>query len=217
MGCGATGTLRRCWRECEIPSTQENIWAVPWKVKRNTYYMTQQFWYLGIYPRKMKTQVHIKTCILMLAAALIAIPPSWKVLEQPNEHLSCLFSLWKVETWQYSFSCLSNVNLACSPSLLSNHSICFLLFTFFCRVEDVSLLKLFALKYAPKCWHFQTWGFWLDIPGASDGKESAAMQETQIWSLGREDPLEKEMAAYSSILAWEIPWTEEPGGLQSMG
>ena len=38
-----------------------------------------------------------------------------------------------------------------------------------------------------------------------------------IWSLGREDPLEKEMATHSSILAWKIPWTEEPGGLQSLG
>ena len=43
------------------------------------------------------------------------------------------------------------------------------------------------------------------------------MQETRAQSPGREDPLEKEVAAYSSILAWEIPWTEEPGGLQSMG
>ena len=43
------------------------------------------------------------------------------------------------------------------------------------------------------------------------------MQERQVQSLGQEDPLEKEMAAHSSILAWEIPWTEEPGGLQSMG
>ena len=42
-----------------------------------------------------------------------------------------------------------------------------------------------------------------------------AMQETQVWSLGQEDPLEKEMATHSSILAWEIPATEEPGGLQS--
>ena len=42
-------------------------------------------------------------------------------------------------------------------------------------------------------------------------------QETQVQSLGREDPLETEMAIHSSILAWEIPWTEEPGGLQSMG
>ena len=43
------------------------------------------------------------------------------------------------------------------------------------------------------------------------------MQETQVWSLGWEDPLEKGMATGSSILAWRIPWTEGPGGLQSMG
>ena len=43
------------------------------------------------------------------------------------------------------------------------------------------------------------------------------MQETQVRSLGRENPLEKEMATHSSILAWEIPRTEEPGGLQTMG
>ena len=42
-------------------------------------------------------------------------------------------------------------------------------------------------------------------------------QEMQVQSLGWEDPLEKEMATHSSILAWKIPWTEEPGGLQSMG
>ena len=44
-----------------------------------------------------------------------------------------------------------------------------------------------------------------------------AMWETWVWSLGWEDPLEKEMATHSSILAWRIPWTEKPGGLQSMG
>ena len=43
------------------------------------------------------------------------------------------------------------------------------------------------------------------------------MQEAWIWSLGGEDPLEKETATHSSILAWEILWTEEPGGLQFMG
>ena len=43
------------------------------------------------------------------------------------------------------------------------------------------------------------------------------MQETQVLSLDREDPLEEEMATHFSILAWKIPWTEEPGGLQSMG
>ena len=48
-------------------------------------------------------------------------------------------------------------------------------------------------------------------------KNLPAVQETQVRSLGGEDPLEKEMATHSSILAWKISWTEEPGGLQSMG
>ena len=47
-------------------------------------------------------------------------------------------------------------------------------------------------------------------------KNLSAMQATQVWSLGWEDPLEKEMVTHSSILAWRISWTEEPGGLQSM-
>ena len=53
------------------------------------------------------------------------------------------------------------------------------------------------------------------MPGGSDGKDS--MQEAWVRSLSREDPLEKEMATHSSTLAWKMPWTEEPDGLQSMG
>ena len=49
------------------------------------------------------------------------------------------------------------------------------------------------------------------------GKNLSTVQETWVRSLGREDPLEKGMATHSSILAWKIPWTEEPDGLQSMG
>ena len=48
-------------------------------------------------------------------------------------------------------------------------------------------------------------------------KNLPAIQETWVQLLGQEDPLEKGVATHSSILAWEIPWTEEPGGLQSMG
>ena len=55
------------------------------------------------------------------------------------------------------------------------------------------------------------WGF----PGGSMVKNPLAMQETRVQSLGQEDPLEEGTATHSSILAWEIPWTEEPGGLQS--
>ena len=48
-------------------------------------------------------------------------------------------------------------------------------------------------------------------------KHLSTVQKTRGQSLGREDPLEKEMATHSSTIAWKIPWTEEPGGLQSMG
>ena len=55
------------------------------------------------------------------------------------------------------------------------------------------------------------------FPDSSVVKNLPAMQETQVQSLGLEDPREKGMAIHSSILAWEILWREEPGGLQSMG
>ena len=56
----------------------------------------------------------------------------------------------------------------------------------------------------------------ISFPGGSGVKNPPAKQEPQVQSLGREDLLEKEMATYSSILACEIPWTEEPGGLQPL-
>ena len=56
----------------------------------------------------------------------------------------------------------------------------------------------------------------LHFAGSQTVKNLPAEQETQVESLAQEDPLEKEMATPSSILAWEIPWTETPGGLQSM-
>ena len=55
----------------------------------------------------------------------------------------------------------------------------------------------------------------MDFPGGSDGKAYNA--ETQVLSLGRKDPLEKEMATHSSTLAWKIPWMEERDRIQSMG
>ena len=56
-----------------------------------------------------------------------------------------------------------------------------------------------------------------DFPGGSVAKNLPSKQETGVQTLSWEDPLKKEMATYSSILAWEIPWTKEPGRLQSMG
>ena len=59
----------------------------------------------------------------------------------------------------------------------------------------------------------------MSLPGGSVVKNwlRLSMQEMQVQSLGEEDPLEKEMATHSSILAWDVTWTEESGGLQSMG
>ena len=57
----------------------------------------------------------------------------------------------------------------------------------------------------------------LIFPVAQTVKNLPAMQETRVQSLGREDPLEKGIAIHSSIFAWRIPWTEEPGAPQSMG
>ena len=57
----------------------------------------------------------------------------------------------------------------------------------------------------------------LGFPGGSDGKASACSMGDLVQSLGQEDLLEKEMITHSSTLAWKIPWTEECGGLQSMG
>ena len=60
----------------------------------------------------------------------------------------------------------------------------------------------------------------MDLPGGASGlkkkKKTPASAKIGVQSLSREDPLEKEMATHSSILAWRIPWTEEPQGLQSM-
>ena len=56
----------------------------------------------------------------------------------------------------------------------------------------------------------------MDFPDVVKNLSMKELQETWVWSLGQEDPLEEEMATHSSILAWKIPWTEEPGKLQSM-
>ena len=67
---------------------------------------------------------------------------------------------------------------------------------------------------------FYSFGYILGSGGFSGGsvvKKMQEMQETQVWSLGLEDPLEEEVATHASILAWKIPWTEEPDGLWSRG
>ena len=70
-------------------------------------------------------------------------------------------------------------------------------------------IVIFDLQYVLSVWSFSSGSVVKILP-------MQEMQETWVWSLGWEDALELEMAPYSSSLAWEIPWTEEPGGLQSM-
>ena len=88
--------------------------------------------------------------------------------------------------------------------------------------EEPGGLQSMGSQRVGRGWVTDTFTFTFTVyPGASlvaqMAKNLPAMQETQLWSLGGEDPLEKRMATHSSILAWEIPWLEESGGLQSIG
>ena len=83
----------------------------------------------------------------------------------------------------------------------------FLLLLLWVETGSPRSLAVFRLSY------LNPWGF----RGAQSIKNPPAIQETQVWSLSKEDLLEKGLATNSSIIAWEIPWTEEPGGLQSIG
>ena len=76
-------------------------------------------------------------------------------------------------------------------------------------------MRVFIQKWRPK--ETDQWPFRLCSLVAQTVKKLPARQGTWVWSLGWEDPPEKGRATHSSILAWEIPWTEEPGRLQSMG
>ena len=73
-------------------------------------------------------------------------------------------------------------------------------------------LSDFHIHTLSRCIYWSLY-FYCGFTGSSHSKESAAVRETWVQSLGWEDPLEKGMATHSSILAWKIPWTEEPGGL----
>ena len=82
-------------------------------------------------------------------------------------------------------------------------------FTYFAQTPNLS--SLFGETIEHHVWA-SLMAQWVENPPAMQETE-----ETQVRSLGQEDSLEKEMATHSSVLAWKIPWTEEPGGLQSMG
>ena len=99
--------------------------------------------------------------------------------------------------WNYFSCCLSRT--------IEEVTVCFMSVMRFsqCRHSSLALLR-----------------HWAEILGFSMSqmvKNPPEVQQTQVWSLGWEGPLEKKMATHSSILAWKIPWREEPGGLESMG
>ena len=75
--------------------------------------------------------------------------------------------------------------------------------------DSMRQLNIYLIAFKKE---YRVWGF----PDGQVVKNLPAIQETRVQSLGREGPLEEEMATHSSILAWRIPWTEEPGGLWSM-
>ena len=81
------------------------------------------------------------------------------------------------------------------------------------KYNHLSSIMISSYKAHPKMFNVGQVGF----PVAQMVKNLPATQEIWVWSPGQEDPLEKGMATHSSILAWRIPWAEEPGGLQSMG
>ena len=87
------------------------------------------------------------------------------------------------------------------------------------RVKWDSVLRHVEIIYKLPCkltLYYLCCGVGCGFPTSSDSKASACNAGDWVWSLGQEDPLEKEMATHSSILAWKIPWTEEPGELQCM-
>jgi len=85
----------------------------------------------------------------------------------------------------------------------------------FCNSVDQTMKLKDACSLEEKLW--QTYTVYRASLLAQMVKRLPVMRETCVWSLGQEDPLEKEMATHSSTLAWKIPWTEEPGRIQSMG
>ena len=120
--------------------------------------------------------------------------------------VTCVTCQWKHEKSEYD----SLVSLFPSPEIFSS----------FCYVP-LNLPNQISRRLALCCHSLSFNRCSTNVRGASLIAQLVnhlpAMQETQVRFLDQEDPLEKEMATHSSILAWRIPWTEEPDGLQSMG
>ena len=119
------------------------------------------------------------------------------------------FSLVTSSVHSVSSRCVS------APAPDSSHPVCPL----WCASVYVSCLPLFGCGPALSPFAFVACGFGILSmnPSSQMVKHPPAMQQSQVQSLGWEDPLEEGMTVHSSILAWRVPWTEDPGGLQSLG
>ena len=133
----------------------------------------------------------------------------------PSSSSVCLYFNMKVQTEE-------NIGKLCWERACQLRLIVFKLFDFRAPLYSSKLSRTQKKMLVIPVTVYRIWNYWIclkDSPGGVNGKESTYQCrkcETQIPSLGQGDPLEKEMATHSSGLAWEIPWTEEPGGLQSM-
>ena len=155
---------------------------------------------------------------------MLPCPPSWSPSSLSSFHHSFKWSFLKAS---FSFIFLSSFLWGCHP--LSQ-------FQLSLPWQPVSGIKMSNTKQEGlsilKCRRpqFESWDWkipwrrdrlpiavFMGFPGGADGKESAAMREIWVRSLGWEEPLEEGMATHSSILAWRIPMEKEPGGLQSTG
>ena len=135
----------------------------------------------------------------------------------------CALLYWALQTVHLFFLFLQVESLGrpcvyCCQFLIANIysvSVCHILIILPIFQNFTLLFVISDLRsYCCHCFCFLNWGmhiFWASLV-AQTAKNLPAMLETWVWSLSREDPLEKGISAHSSVLAWRIPWTEEPGG-----
>jgi len=157
--------------------------------------------------------------------------PSKQIINNTFQSRNCVIVISSFQQWFWFPVC---IEVACAQEVLVECILPMALYTLIKTQTSVLILKSLTLVATPAAflppfgyslnhdgWTWASGEGGLAAPRASvvsqRVKNLPAMQETWIQSLGQEAPLGKEMATHSSILAWIIPWTEEPGGLQSMG
>ena len=189
--CGEKGTLLHCWWECKlIQPLWRTVCRFLKKLKIGLPY-DPAIPILGIQPEK--SIIPKDTHSTVFIAVLFTIARTWKQPKCPSVG-EWIKKIWCIYTMQY-YSAIKRNEIGSFLVIWMDLE----------SVIQSEVRKKEKNKYL------------IASLGAQMVKNMSSMLETWIRSLGWEDPLEKEMATHSSILAWRIPWTEEPGGLQSMG